>query len=129
MGAFEEIADRRIQAGREAGLFDALDGQGEPIADIDRVRPPGWWATRLADSERSKLRAEDLRAELATAMPLLWREPTEADAYQRVIALNRRIDEYNAVTSWEQIDRLDPAVLLEEWRRLSRFRAPAPPAR
>ncbi|MEM8707511.1 MAG: DnaJ family domain-containing protein [Actinomycetota bacterium] len=58
MSAFESIVERRIRAAQEAGLFDDLDGAGEPIADIDRMRPPGWWATRLAARERSKLRAE-----------------------------------------------------------------------
>ena len=73
MGAFEEIADRRIRAGYDAGLFDNLEGVGKPIRDIDRMRPPGWWASRLAARERSKLRAEGLAAEIADEMPSLWR--------------------------------------------------------
>ena len=125
MGAFEDIADRRIRAGQEAGLFDGLAGQGRPIPDLGRIRPPGWWATRLAGRERSKLRAEDLRDELALAMPSLWREPTEADVVARIRALNQRIDDHNAGSTWEPVDRLDPAVLLGEWRRLARYRTTA----
>ncbi len=127
MGAFEEIADRRIRAGYEAGLFDGLDGTGEPIRDIDRVRPPGWWAIRLAGRERSKLRAEDLTAEVAAAMPGLWREPTEDAVRRRVDQLNARIETYNAGTSWERHDRLDVVDVVDQWRRLGRYR-PTPSA-
>ena len=62
MGAFEEIADRRIRAGYEAGLFDGLEGAGKPIRDLDRIRPPGWWAARLAGRERSQTPKWRMRA-------------------------------------------------------------------
>ncbi len=58
MGAFETIAERRIEAGRKAGLFDNLAGAGKPIPDLGRERPPGWWALRVAAEEREALRAE-----------------------------------------------------------------------
>ena len=120
MGAFEEISDRRIRAGREAGLFDDLPGAGKPIKDIDRVRPPGWWAMRVAKTERSKQRAEDLRADVAAAMPALWRQLTAEAADAFVGELNARIDAYNAGTSWDPIDRLDAAELLETWAAVRR---------
>jgi hypothetical protein len=66
MDIIDSIADRRIRAGRAAGLFDDLPLAGKPIPDLDRERPPGWWATRLVEQERSKLRAEGLD---------LWRPP------------------------------------------------------
>lgn len=118
MGAFEEISDRRIRAGRDAGLFDDLEGAGQPIKGIDRMRPPGWWAMRVAETERSKLRGELLRADLTAAMPNIWRAPTAADADARIAAWNERIDDYNATTAWEPMDRLDSAALLETWTRL-----------
>ena len=122
MGAFEEISDRRIRAGRDAGLFDDLEGAGKPIRDIDRVRPPGWWAMRVAQTERSKARSEDLRADVAAAMPAIWRTDTAEDADAQITALNDRIDDYNATTTWERIDRLDAAALLETWARVQRDR-------
>ena len=91
MGAFEEIADRQIQAGRKAVLFDNLAGAGNPIRDLDRVRPPGWWASRIAARERSKIRSEDLAADVAAAMPSLWREPTEADVTRAVGAMQEAL--------------------------------------
>ena len=123
MGAFEEIADRRIRAGYEAGLFDGLEGAGRPIRDLDRIRPPGWWAARLASRERSKLRAEDLARDVAAAMPGLWREPDENAVRRRVEHLNARIDDYNAGTAWERHDRLDSVAIVERWRRLGRYRS------
>ncbi|MEM9465472.1 MAG: DnaJ family domain-containing protein [Actinomycetota bacterium] len=125
MSAFEEIADRRIRAGYEAGLFDDLEGAGKPIRDIDTIRPPGWWAARLAARERSKLRAEDLASAIADAMPSVWREPDESAVRAHVDRLNARIDDYNAGTSWERHDRLDAASIVERWRRLDRYRRAA----
>lgn len=118
MGAFEEIADRRIRAGYEAGL----EGAGKPICDLDTVRPAGWWAARLAGRERSKLRAEDLSQEVAAAMPALWREPSEEAVLAQVEQLNRRIDDDNAGTAWQRHDRLDAVAIVERWRRLGRYR-------
>ena len=124
MGAFEEIADRRIRAGYEAGLFDGLEGAGRPIRDIDKVRPPGWWATRLATRERSKLRAEELTAAVTAAMPSLWRASDEEAVRRQVGQLNDRIDDYNAGTAWERHERLDVVRIIEQWRRLGSYRNP-----
>ena len=99
MGGFDEIADRRIRAGQEAGAFDDLDGAGRPIRDIDKVRPPGWWAARLAAKERHKLTAEELTREIADVMPTLWREATEAGVRERVDRLNADIERYNTATN------------------------------
>ena len=118
MGAFEEISDRRIRAGREAGLFDGLEGAGKPIRDIDRIRPPGWWAMRVAEAERSKMRSEDLQAEIAATMPSLWRAEAADDAAGLIVELNERIDAYNAHTTWEPIERLDTGELLKTWTRI-----------
>lgn len=57
---FEMIADRRIEEARDEGFFDNLAGAGQPIDDLDRVRPPGWWAARLVRRERALARAEEI---------------------------------------------------------------------
>ena len=61
---FEAIADRRIREAREAGMFDGLTGAGRPIPDLDKERPPGWWAARLVADEVEKVRAEGLDEDL-----------------------------------------------------------------
>ncbi len=69
MDVFESIADRRIQAGREAGLFDGLSGAGKPIPDIDQQREPGWWAMNLIKRERAQAESEGLDL----SVPPSWR--------------------------------------------------------
>lgn len=124
MDAFETIADRRIAAARKAGLFDDLAGRGKPIPDLDRQRPPGWWASRLIKRERSILRAEELDRQLQHSMPGLWRLESEEQVAARVAELNERIDDHNRTSTWERRDRLSPDAVLAQWRR---FRGPEPP--
>ena len=57
---FESITERRIREAREAGLFNDLNGAGQPIPDLDKERPPGWWAARWVKEERGKLSGNDL---------------------------------------------------------------------
>lgn len=125
MDAFETIADRRIAAAREAGLFDDLALRGRPIPDLDRQRPPGWWASRLIKRERSILRAEELDRELQLAMPGLWRLESEEQVAARVAELNERIDDHNRISTWERRDRISPDHVLHQWRR---FRGPETPS-
>lgn len=118
VGLFETIADRRIAAARKAGLFDNLPGAGKPIADLDRERPPGWWATRAVKSERDLLRYEELQRMITTAMPGLWRLPDEAAVGRRVAELNRAIDDHNVVAKTRPVDRLQPDEILARWHRV-----------
>lgn len=117
---FESIADRRIEAGRKAGLFDNLAGNGKPIPDLGTERKPGWWAARVVKEERSKMAAEDLDRHLAEAMPGLWRLATEDDVRARVAELNRKVDDYNTVTTWEPRRPLNVDQTVEKWRALKR---------
>lgn len=118
MNIFETIAERRIRAAREAGFFDNLPGAGKPIPDLDRERPPGWWATRLVRRERSMMRLEDLNVEIRTAMPDIWRLDSEGAVRDRVDELNNEIMEYNRATTWDRRDPLDVDQILEQWREL-----------
>lgn len=116
MNIFESIADRRIMAARRAGLFDNLAGHGKPIPDLGTERPPGWWAARLVKRERSMAAAEELDRQLRLARPGLWRLDTEDEVRAKVDQLNRSIDDYNAVTTWERRTLLDPEATVEQWR-------------
>ncbi len=115
---FESIADRRIEAAREAGLFDNLPGHGKPIADLGQERPPGWWAARVAKRERSLMAAEDLDREVRAAMPIIWRLETERDVRSELDRLNGRIDHYNRVTTVEPRPRLDVEHVVGQWRQI-----------
>ena len=59
----------------------------------------------------------------------IYYDPTRESCLERLIAqaadsfvgeLNARIDAYNAGTSWDPIDRLDAAELLETWAAVRR---------
>lgn len=95
MHVADTIVERRIRQARDEGLFDNLSGKGKPIPDLGRQRPPGWWALRQAETERAKLAAEDLHAELRAGRAALWRSATESELRARVAELNRRISEHN----------------------------------
>jgi hypothetical protein len=114
----ESIADRRIRAAREAGMFDNLPGAGKPIPDLGRERPPGWWGARLVKRERSIMKAEQLDRQVRSAMPQLWRLPSEAEVRAKIRELNQAIDAYNEVTTWERRDRLSPDELVGSWRSM-----------
>ncbi len=58
--AYESIAERRIREAKEAGEFEATEGVGEPLADLDKTRKPGWWTEAFV--AREKKRTEELDA-------------------------------------------------------------------
>jgi hypothetical protein len=115
---FETIADRRIEEARKAGLFDNLPGKGKPIPDLGTERAPGWWAARLAKRERSIMKAEELDRRVRMAKPVLWRLDDESEVRQMVAQLNREIDDYNTVTTWERRHRFDPDEIVDQWKDL-----------
>lgn len=118
MGLFESIADRRIREARAAGLFDDLPLAGQPIPDLDRQRPAGWWADRVARQERSVSKREELDALVAGAMAGVWRLPTEATVRAHVAELNAAVAEYNRVTTWTQREQLDADAVVARWADL-----------
>lgn len=120
MDIFESIADRKIRAAREAGLFDGLPGAGKPIPDLHEERPPGWWATRLVRRERSILKVEELDRDVRAAMPRLWRLDSESNVRVQVRGLNEQIEDYNRVTTWEQRQPLDEEDIVEQWKQQRR---------
>ena len=122
VSVFESIADRRIRDARAAGLFDDLPGAGKPIPDLDRIRPPGWWATQLVKRERSIIKAEELEEELRSAMPGLWRSRSAAAVRAKVDELNLCIDNYNQITTWDRRTRLDTVDMVRRWERLDHLR-------
>lgn len=65
--AVEGIVERRVSEARDEGLFDNLQGQGKPIADLDTSRPPGWWAQRFVAEERKKLKQTRLGDEVRSS--------------------------------------------------------------
>ncbi len=115
--AISSIAERRIQAAREAGMFDNLPGHGKPIPDLGEQRPPGWWAMRVAKRERSILNAENLDSAIRDGKRSIWTMDSEPGVRATVADLNNKIDHYNRNTTWEKRPRLDPDELVSAWQR------------
>lgn len=120
VNVIETIADRRILQARADGLFDNLPGAGKPLPDLHRERPAGWWAARVVQAERSKVRADALKEELRAAMAALWRMDAEPDVRTRVGELNEQIEEHNRLTTLDEWPPLDPGQVVERWRALRR---------
>ncbi len=117
MDAISSIAERRIRAAQEAGMFDNLPGKGKPIPDLGEQRPPGWWAMRVAKRERSILRAEDLDRLVRDTKRSIWSATAESEIRDTVTELNDQIDHYNHTTTWEPRPRLNADELVEAWRK------------
>ena len=45
------LAERRIQEAMEAGEFDALEGAGKPIPDLEDGYDPDWWVKKWVKRE------------------------------------------------------------------------------
>ncbi len=114
----ETLAERRIREARERGLFDGLEGTGEPISDLHIERPAGWWANRLLKTERSKLKRSNLDHTIQSSMAQIWRLPSELEVRKRVVELNALIRDYNVVTNLDPRDLLDATEVVATWRRL-----------
>jgi len=118
VSAVQAISERRMHEAREQGLFDDLALAGTPIADIDTQRQPGWWAARFVQTERGKVRALELEAEVRSAMAPLWRLDTEDLVIKRVSELNTTIDTHNARAPQAHVTPIDQGAILTTWRRL-----------
>ena len=95
MRAVDAIVERKVAAGRAAGLFDNLPGVGKPLPDIDQQRRPGWWGERVEKRERHQMRRDELAASVRRAIPALQRTRNEAG----LASINAQIAEYNRVTT------------------------------
>lgn len=50
--AIELVAENRIRHAIEEGQFDNLQGQGQPIPDIDEPYDPLWWVKKWVRREQ-----------------------------------------------------------------------------
>lgn len=92
---FESGVEQQIRAAQERGEFDGLAGHGEPIADLDVARPPGWWATAWVEGERAGMAheaIEDARRDLGRAIL----RAADTDEIRRLVeAFNEQVTRHN----------------------------------
>lgn len=53
--SFRSWIDQQIEDARAKGAFDNLPGEGKPLADLDEVYDPAWWAKKLVKREQLSL--------------------------------------------------------------------------
>jgi len=119
--SWESWAEKQIEAGRRAGLFDDLDGQGKPIEGLDGPHDEEWWV-------KAKLRRENIdylpptiaiRGERDVAVAAALDAGSEADARRILEQVNDRIRYVNSHTVSgppSTIWVVDVDSVLERWR-------------
>ena len=98
--SWESWAERQIEEGRRAGLFDGLDGEGKPIDGLDGPRDEEWWV-------KAKLRREEIdylpptiaiRAERDAAVAAALAASDDVEASRLIEEVNERIRYVNSHT-------------------------------
>jgi hypothetical protein len=97
---WESWAERQIEEGRRAGLFDGLDGEGKPIDGLDGPHDEEWWV-------KAKLRREEIdylpptiaiRGQRDAAVAAALDARDEAEARRILEEINERIRYVNSHT-------------------------------
>jgi hypothetical protein len=96
---WETFAERQIREAQEAGDFAGLEGEGRPLLDLDEPYDEFWWLKRKLRREQLSFvpDAIAIRREAEALLETLGEAPTEADARERIAALNARIARTNAL--------------------------------
>ena len=97
---WESFAERQIREAQEAGEFDALEGEGRPLLDLDEPYDEYWWVKRKLRREQLSFvpDAIAIRREAEALLEALAAVPTEEEARALVLELNERIARTNSVT-------------------------------
>lgn len=135
MSYIDLIVERQIAEAIARGEMDGGPLQGKPLADVNEMRQPGWWAEQLVRRERSRVVHEDNAAEYAAWQRRFWRGDHAADVSRMVADANLWIDSVNGrMLAEDAFARFDDADILARWRLVRRAPASsaageAPPVR
>jgi hypothetical protein len=119
---WESFIEQQIREAMEAGAFDNLAGQGQPIPDLGIERDPLWWAKKLVEREKVSLTppALALRRTVEQTLERLPRRRDEAEVRRTLAALNAEIRKVNATAAEgppTNLAPLDIEAVVSEWRR------------
>lgn len=113
--------EHEIEAGRERGAFDDLEGHGQPIPDIDRPHDDLWWV-------KAKLRREEvavtppaiaIRLERDAVLEAVEAATSATQVRAMLESLNTKIRELNRSVTWgppTSVAPLDIDEILERWQ-------------
>jgi hypothetical protein len=124
---WESYTERQIREAQEAGEFEALEGAGRPLPDLDEPYDEFWWVKRKLRREHLSFvpDAIAIRREAELVLQRLREVPTEAEARTLLEELNGRIASTNARTVTGPPTTLAPIDVDEAWRRYWRTRCDA----
>ena len=116
---WESFTERQIREAQQAGEFDALEGEGRPLQDLDEPHDEFWWVKRKLRREQLSFvpDAIAIRREAEIVLGGLREVATEAKARAVLVELNARIARTNAATVAEPPTSLAPLDLEEALRR------------
>ena len=124
MRRFETLIDEQIRKAREAGQFDDLPGEGQPLRDLGPRRSgcDVWLENKMREEDLSLPLPEglQLRKDVALELAALRDEPDRAEVRARLLALNVRIRRSNRLGVSGPPSNLVPvnvARFLERWGR------------
>jgi hypothetical protein len=97
---WESFTERQIREAQQAGEFDALEGAGQPLVDLDEPYDEFWWVKRKLRREQLSFvpDAIAIKREAEIVLQQLRYVDTESEARALVAELNSRIARTNAAT-------------------------------
>jgi DnaJ-like protein len=121
---WESFTERQIREAQEAGEFEALEGAGRPLQDLDEPYDEYWWVKRKLRREQLSFvpDAIAIRREAEALLEALAGAPTEEEARALLVELNARIARTNAATVTGPPTTLAPLDLEDALRRYWRER-------
>ena len=116
---WESFAERQIREAQEAGEFEALEGAGRPLPDLDEPYDEFWWVKRKLRREQLSFvpDAIAIKREAEVVLQGLRDVPTEAEARAILAELSSRIARTNARTVSGPPTTLAPIDVDEALRR------------
>lgn len=117
--SYESWIDRLLDRARREGEFDNLEGEGQPIGELDRSYDPDWWVKSYLRREKLGVLPPELelRRKVAEALASLASIPTESKLVQVFSQLNDEISRHNRTVTGGPASTL-VALDLDRVRRL-----------
>ncbi|MAE93284.1 MAG: hypothetical protein CL910_01350 [Deltaproteobacteria bacterium] len=90
--------DEQIRRARKRGLFDDLEGEGEPLRDLREVEDPTWWGKKLLAREQLSILppALEVKHEVEELLDSLPTMRDEGQVRERLEELNEKIRRINS---------------------------------
>lgn len=115
----ERAVEERLARAARDGELSPAQLAGKPLDDLDRQRPPGWWADRFVERERSHARHERAVAAATAARAGFWRARDLDALRSAVAAANTAIARANLnLLSPDRLEPFDAADIESRWQRL-----------